>query len=106
MSSLTKGNKVAVEEADIALLPDADDTGSASLATSQRFVTGAPGTRVVVVANGEFHVQGGEGDVEATTGSPGPFPAGAYKFTVPDGVTHVALIQGAAGAAAGCAYRG
>lgn len=88
------------------LLPVTTDTGAQTLATARSYGPFAAGDQVVIVANGEFHAVAGVEATAATASSPGPFPAGAYSFTIPDACTHVSLIQGAAGAASGCAYLG
>ena len=92
----------------VLLAPISTDAGATSLATSQKFPASgewAPGDSFVASANGEFHIVAGTSAVAATTSSP-IFTAGTHAFTLPDGCTHVAMIQGAAGAAKGQAYKG
>lgn len=113
MSHLTLSDLSPAELRDLVrtqvmLLPSAGDAGAQALTTSVRFpLSGvlSPGDSVIVCADAAFHMLAGPSSVVAETNSP-KFPAGLYAFTVPDGCTHVAMIQSSAGAAVGQAYRG
>jgi hypothetical protein len=96
----------ALQQSRAALLPVAGDAGMASLATSQRFGPFNAGDQLVIGITGAAHVLAGDGTVAATVASPIIPSAGVYKFALPNGCTHVALIQSAAGAASGQAYKG
>ena len=87
------------------LLPVAADGSAHALTTSQRFGAFVPGDPITVASDAPFHMVAGGSSVAATTSSP-KFPAGIHGFTLPDGCTHVAMIQSSAGAAVGQAYRG
>lgn len=108
MATLNNINGIndARARADIPLGPTEDDPDSVALTTSQRFEIGRRGDSFVAVANGEYHLVCGDENVVATTAAPGPWSAGAVRLVLPDGCTHVAMIEGAAGAALGCAYPG
>lgn len=84
----------------LAFGPKSTDT-NAALATSQRFEVGL-GRAYVVTANAGFHMACGDETVVATT-SHTLWPAGAYLLGIPDGCTHVAIIQGS-DAASGNVY--
>lgn len=93
------------ELAQVALVPIATDPGARALAASTNFGPFAPGDSIVVSSTASFHMVSGGQSVAATTTSP-RFPAGVYKFTVPSGVTHVAMIDSSDGAGFGQAYKG
>ncbi len=104
--ALIAARKIAQQSERTILLPVATDDGSSSLAASVSHGPFVAGDQVVIVCNGQFHAVAGVGVTTVSTAGPGPFPAGVYAFTIPDACTHVALIQGAAGAASGCVYVG
>jgi hypothetical protein len=87
------------------LAPVATDPSPASLATSQRFSIGTAGQPFVVSATDSFPAVAGDSSVTCTTSRP-LFPAGVYRFCLPDGCTHVALIQASGATASGQAYAG
>lgn len=95
----------ATETALRALAPISTDTGASALTAAVVFGPFVAGDSIIVAADAGFHFQAGASDVTATTARP-KFPAGVYKMVVPDGCTHVALIQSAAGAALGQVYAG
>lgn len=99
----------ALREARFALLPTTGDAGATAINNSTRFPSSgawAPGDSVIIAANDKFHMIAGDALVTATTSSPGVFPAGTYKFVVPDGCTHVALIQASGATTTASVYRG
>jgi hypothetical protein len=88
------------------LAPVAGDGAGAALSSSQRKEIGKAGDVAIIYATGNFHLVAGDGSVTATTSSPGPFPAGVYAFVMPNGCTHVAMIQATGATASGGAYKG
>lgn len=99
----------ALAQAGYALAPVETDPAAAALTTSQRFPASGSwgaGETIIVVASDSFHLVAGGSAIAATTASPGAFPAGVYKFALPDGCTHVAMIQASGATAIGCAYKG
>lgn len=109
LHDLSTAELKALVRSQVMLLPTAGvDAGAAALTASQRFPASgawAPGDSVIVCADAAFHAVAGASGVVAETSSP-KFPAGIYAFTLPDGCTHVAMIQSSSGAAVGQAYRG
>ena len=90
---------------DLPLLPIASDADAVALSTSQRFGPFVPGDAIVISSTAAFYALAGASDVAATSAS-GAFAAGAYHFALPDGCTHVAMLDTAAGAGLGQAYLG
>ncbi len=112
LTLISSAEQTAHRRADLPLLPVAADVsagnGARALTTSQRFpTTGAfvPGDQVVVCSTAAFHVLATTVAGAVTTSEPA-FPAGAYHMTIPDGCTHVAMLDTAAGAGKGQAYLG
>ena len=90
---------------DVLLLPIAADNGKQALSTAVRFGTFTAGDAVIVSSTAAFHCIAGTVSVTATTSHP-LFPAGVYRFWIPDACTHVSMIDSAAGAGSGQAYAG
>jgi hypothetical protein len=109
MATLTlapTAENAAHRRADLPLLPVAGDAAAQiTLTASRRFGPFAPGDQIVIGSTAAFHCLAGSDSVAATTAHP-VIPAGLYHMTVPDGVTHVAMIDTAAGAGNGQAYLG
>ena len=88
-----------------ALAPVAADNGTQALSTAKRFAIGTAGDGFVCSSTADFHMIAGDSSVTATTSHP-RFPAGTYKFLLPDGCTHVSMLDTSAGAGNGQAYAG
>lgn len=106
MASLSLRSRAELTQ--VALLPTTADDGAVALAVAQQFPrAGAfvPGDSLVVASSQAFHVVAGDGSVLASTASP-RFAAGVYKLTVPDGCSHVSMVDSADAAGIGQAYKG
>lgn len=103
MSTTTKFS--AFEKAAIALVPTADDHGAVPLAGGVSFGPFAPGDSLTIASTASFHLVAGTSGVAVSTSSP-RFLAGVFKMVLPDGCTHVAMIDSVDGAGVGQAYKG
>jgi hypothetical protein len=103
--TLSAPRERAADAAGFVLVPIATDNAPQALNTTKRFGTFVAGDSLVISATDKFHMVAGTSAIDATTSHP-LFPAGVYKFTIPDGCTHVAMIQASGATASGQAYKG
>jgi hypothetical protein len=84
------------------------DAAGASLAASVTALSSlVAGEMVTVYANDAFHCAFGIGAITAAVGTtPGPFPAGVYRWAVPDGCDKLIMIQATGATASGGAFKG
>jgi hypothetical protein len=103
-----QGRDQAILQAEYAVGPVIADGAGASLAASVDAITGLnPGDPVQVYATDSFHAAFVTGAVSAAVGTtPGPFPAGVYRWTCPDGCDKVVMIQATGATASGGAFKG
>lgn len=88
----TLGKYTFAQLAQVALLPVSGDAEKQALSSSTRFGPFAPGDSLVVACDAPFNVLAGDSAVVALTSSPW-LAANVYKFSLPDGCTHVALLS-------------
>jgi hypothetical protein len=107
-----KRNKIGRDKAelasDYAVGPVLADGAGASLAATTDAITGLKaGDQVQVYANDFFHAAFAAGTDAAAVGTtPGPFPPGVYRWTCPDAMTKVVMIQATGATAKGGAFKG
>jgi hypothetical protein len=99
----TEGREKAMAAANVPLGPVLADAGHADLGASVAFTIGSAGDSFVATATGLFHLVCGASGVVATTSC--PVFDGAVRLVLPDGCTHVAMLEAAVDVF-GCAYRG
>lgn len=106
MATLMSGQvEQSKERLHAALLPVGGDSGVQALNVARLYGPFVVGDSVIVASTAAFHIRAGTSGIVATTADP-LFPAGVYKFTVPDGCTHLSMIDSGTAAGSGQAYKG
>ena len=104
----SRGHDQALIHSQYACGPVIADGAGASLAASVNAITGLEaGDQVQVYASDAFHAAFASGVAVAAVGTtPGPFPAGVYRWICPDGMDKVVMIQASGATAVGGAFKG
>jgi len=83
--------------APVRLAPAVGEGDGDDITTSVRYGPYVPGDYITMLSNKEFSFRTGDETVTADATST-PHPAGPADFTIPDGVTHVAMFSAVSGA--------